>query len=63
MRETQPLWTYPTRSYLHASPVVIGDTVLVASFDGYLYALRQSKPIQGWKDDDLVPRWFMASFP
>jgi len=61
MRQTQPLWTYPTGGYVHASPVVVGDTVFIASFDGYLYALRQSKPIRVWQDDDVVPRWFMAA--
>ena len=61
MSQTQPLWTYKTRSYVHASPVVVGDTVLVASFDGRLYALRQSKPIEAWQDQDVVPRWFMAA--
>lgn len=61
MRQQQPAWTYKTRSYIHASPVVVGDTVLVASFEGDLYALRQSKPIRNWKDDDIVPRWFVAA--
>jgi len=61
MRQTQPLWTYRTRSHVHASPVVVGDTVLVASYDGSLYALRQSKPIQVWTDADVVPRWFIAA--
>jgi len=61
MRQSQPLWTYPTRGHVHASPVVVGDTVLVASFDGYLYALRQSKPIRVWTQNDLVPRWFVAA--
>jgi hypothetical protein len=41
--------------------VVVGDTVLVASFDGDLYALRQAKPIQVWTESDVVPRWFMAA--
>jgi outer membrane protein assembly factor BamB len=61
MKQTQPLWTMKTRSYVHSSPVVVGDTVLVASFDGHVYALRQSKPIQVWKDEDVIPRWFMAA--
>lgn len=61
MRQTQPAWTYRTRSYVHASPVVVGDTVLVASFDGDLYALRQAKPIRTWTDGDIVPRWFVAA--
>jgi len=61
MKQTQPLWTFQTRSYVHASPVVVGDTVLVASFDGSLYALRQAKPIQVWTESDVVPRWFMAA--
>lgn len=61
MRQLQPAWTHKTRSYIHASPVVVGDTVLVASFEGDLYALRQAKPIRTWKDDDIVPRWFVAA--
>lgn len=61
MRQTQPAWTYRTRSYVHASPVVVGDTVLVASFDGDLYALRQAKPIRTWTDGDIIPRWFVAA--
>lgn len=61
MRQQQPAWTYKTRSYIHASPVVVGDTVLVTSFEGAIYALRQSKPIRAWKDDDIVPRWFVAA--
>lgn len=61
MRQQQPAWTYKTRSYIHASPVVVGDTVLVTSFEGDIYALRQSKPIRTWKDDDIVPRWFVAA--
>ena len=61
MAQTQPLWTFETRSYVHATPVVVGDTVLVNSFDGNLYALRQSKPISVWAGSDVVPRWFMAA--
>jgi outer membrane protein assembly factor BamB len=61
MRQTQPVWTFKTGSYVHASPVIIGDTVLIASFDGHVYALRQSKPIQVWKDEDVIPRWFIAA--
>jgi len=61
MRQTQPAWTYKTRSYVHSSPVVVGDTVLVASFDGILHALRMAKPIRIWKDDDVAPRWFVAA--
>lgn len=61
MRQTQPAWTYRTRSYVHASPVVVGDTVLVASFDGHLYALRQAKPIRTWTETDIIPRWFVAA--
>ena len=61
MRQTQPAWTYRTRSYVHASPVVVGDTVLVASFDGDLYALRQAKPIRTWTETDIIPRWFVAA--
>jgi hypothetical protein len=61
MRQTQPAWTFRTRSYVHSTPVVVGDTVLVSSFDGNLYALRQSKPIRIWNDNDVVPRWFVAA--
>lgn len=61
MARTQPVWQYRTRSYVHASPVVVGDTLLVASYDGYLYALRQEKPIATWQTDDVAPRWFMAA--
>lgn len=61
MRQNQPAWTYKTRSYIHASPVVVGDTVLVASFEGAIYALRQAKPIRTWGENDIVPRWFVAS--
>jgi len=60
-QQTQPLWSFKTRSHVHASPVVVGDTVLVASFDGNLYALRQAKPIQAWTEGDGVPRWFIAA--
>ncbi|MBP8953381.1 MAG: S-layer homology domain-containing protein [Armatimonadetes bacterium] len=49
---------YPCR----VVPVIpLGDTVLLASFDGNVYALRQSKPISVWTDKDVVPRWFMAA--
>ncbi len=61
MKQTQPIWTYKTRSHVHASPVVVGDTVLIASFDGNVYALRQSRPIHVWEEADLIPRWFMAA--
>ncbi len=61
MRQVQPAWSYKMRSYIHASPVVVGDTVLVASFEGAIYALRQAKPIRVWKDEDIVPRWFVAA--
>jgi len=61
MKQTQPVWTFETASHVHSSPVVVGDTVLAASFDGHVYALRQSKPIQVWTDDDAVPRWFLAA--
>jgi outer membrane protein assembly factor BamB len=61
MAQVPPLWTHRTGSYVHASPVVVGDTVLVASFDGYLYALRQARPIAVWTEDDVVPRWFVAA--
>ena len=61
MKQTTPVWSFRTRSYLHASPVVVGDTVLLASFDGNLYALRQAKPIRVWGDNDIVPRWFVAA--
>ncbi|MCH8275207.1 MAG: PQQ-binding-like beta-propeller repeat protein [Armatimonadetes bacterium] len=61
MKQTQPLWTFRTRSYVHASPVVVGDTALVAGFDGNLYALRQPKPIRVWSESDVVPRWFIAA--
>jgi outer membrane protein assembly factor BamB len=61
MRQNQPAWTYKMRSYIHASPVVVGDTVLVASFEGDIYALRQSKPIRTWTENDIVPRWFVAA--
>ncbi|MEQ1933196.1 MAG: S-layer homology domain-containing protein, partial [Fimbriimonadaceae bacterium] len=61
MRQVQPAWSYKMRSYIHASPVVVGDTVLVASFEGAVYALRQAKPIRVWKDEDIVPRWFVAA--
>lgn len=61
MRQMQPAWTYRVRSYVHASPVVVGDTILVASFEGDIYALRQSKPIRNWKDEDVIPRWFVAA--
>lgn len=61
MRQVQPAWTYKTRSYIHASPVVVGDTVLVTSFEGSMYALRQAKPIRTWTDSDILPRWFVAA--
>lgn len=60
-QQTQPAWAWPTRGFVHASPVVVGDTVLVASYDGRLSALRQAKPIRVWQDGDVVPRWFMAA--
>lgn len=60
-RETQPQFVQETRSYLHASPVAAGDTLLLASYDGNLHALRLAKPIAAWQPTDVVPRWFLAA--
>ncbi len=61
MAQTQPVWTYETSGYLHASPVVVGDTILINSYGGHLYALRSARPIELWRPDDVVPRWFLAA--
>jgi len=60
-QETQPQFVQETRSYLHASPVAAADTLLLASYDGKLHALRLAKPISVWTDQDIVPRWFLAA--
>ncbi len=50
------LWSYPTQGEIWSSPAVAGETVFVASTDGYLYALNINDP-------GLAPRPVAASIP
>jgi outer membrane protein assembly factor BamB len=47
-RDGKPLWTFPTSSLVHGSPVVVGDKVVLGGEDGRLYLVRLSDGQEVW---------------
>lgn len=47
----KPRWQHPTRRYVDASPLVVGDRVFAPSMDGRLYCLRASDGELLWERD------------
>ena len=43
------LWTFKTMGEIRSSPVVVGDRVLIGSYDRFLYALSAAKGEVAWK--------------
>ena len=44
----KPLWTFPTRSRVDASPVIVGKKVIAAGLDGNLYVLDLATGKELW---------------
>ena len=47
------LWTFPTGGAIEASPVIVGNTLYVGSWDGYEYAVEAMDGGQIWKSPFL----------
>jgi outer membrane protein assembly factor BamB len=45
----EPRWTFPTKSRVDASPVIVGDRVFVGGADGRLYALNLRTGEKSWE--------------
>ena len=54
----KPVWTFKTQSEIKSSPVVVGDVVLMGSYDGSLYGLDAAtgKQLLGVQDRELRAR-------
>src|ERR687898_941508 len=52
----KPIWTFKTQSEVKSSPVVIGDTLVIGSYDGNLYGLDAAtgKPVWTYKTENYV---------
>jgi eukaryotic-like serine/threonine-protein kinase len=52
----QGLWTYKTNGEIKCSPVIVGDRVLIGSYDGSLYCFeaRTGKTLWAFKTDNYV---------
>ena len=57
-RDGKAAWTFKTEGEIKSSPVVVGDRVLIGSYDGNLYALEVKTGKLAWKvtDRELRPR-------
>jgi outer membrane protein assembly factor BamB len=45
----KPLWTFTTEAEIKSSPVVVGERVLIGSYDGRLYCLSRRDAKLQWK--------------
>src|SRR5437762_1878574 len=43
------LWSVKTKGAIAASPIVVGTSVYVGSWDGYMYAFNRDTGVQKWK--------------
>jgi outer membrane protein assembly factor BamB len=49
LEDGKALWTFPTRAKVDASPVIAGQRVIAASYDGNLYLLELASGTEVWK--------------
>ncbi|MBI4606746.1 MAG: PQQ-binding-like beta-propeller repeat protein [Planctomycetes bacterium] len=49
LEDGKPLWTFPTRARVDASPVIVGNRVIAASLDGNVYLLDLETGKEVWK--------------
>ena len=54
-KDGSTLWTFETQGEIKASPVVVGDTVLMSSYDQHLYALDRKSGTLLWKFQSQGP--------
>ena len=48
VRDGSGLWTFKTGDEVHSSPTLVGDLVLIGSYDTYLYALERDTGKLRW---------------
>ena len=44
----KPAWTFKTKSEIKSSPVIVGEAVLIGSYDGSLYAIGAADGTRRW---------------
>jgi len=47
--QMENLWSVKTKGAIVASPIVVGTSVYVGSWDGYMYAFNRDTGVQKWK--------------
>ncbi len=52
-----PLWTFAASCGVGASPAVHGESVIVADYNGYVYALAAEDGKEVWRDKARRPAW------